>query len=42
MIRNEVRRLLKTFEIPEDGFQVFLREDRDAGRSRHDGKEFPT
>ena len=40
MIRNEVRRLLKTFEIPENGFRVFLREDRDAGRERDDGKDF--
>lgn len=39
MIRNEVRRLLRTFEIPEDRFQVFLREDRDAGRSRDNGKD---
>jgi hypothetical protein len=42
MIRNEVRRLLKTFEIPEDGFQVFLREDRDAGRQRQDGRDSST
>ena len=35
MIRNEVRRLLKTFEIPEDNFRVFLREDRDSGRKRN-------
>ncbi|MEZ5941138.1 MAG: hypothetical protein R3C18_07090 [Planctomycetaceae bacterium] len=38
MIRNEVRRLLKTFEISEDGFQVFLREDRDADRQRDNGE----
>lgn len=34
MIRNEIRRLLKTFEIPEERFQIFVREDRDAGRQR--------
>ena len=33
-IRNEIRRLLRTFEIPEERFQVFLREDRDAERNR--------
>lgn len=41
-IRNEIRRLLNTFEIPENEFQVFLREDRDAGRQREDGKELDT
>ncbi|HBN75950.1 MAG TPA: hypothetical protein DD473_09050 [Planctomycetaceae bacterium] len=34
MIRNEIRRLLKSFQIPETRFQVYLREDRDANRSR--------
>lgn len=38
MIRNEVRRLLKTFAIPEDNFRIFLREDRDAGRERDNGE----
>lgn len=33
-IRNEIRRLLKTFEIPEEDLQIFFREDRDAGRQR--------
>ncbi len=27
-----IRRLLATFEIPEDRLQLFLREDRDAGK----------
>lgn len=36
-IRDEIRRLLHTFEIFEDDFQVFLREDRDAGRQRTTG-----
>ena len=31
-IRDTIRRLLTTFEIPEDRLQLFLREDRDAGR----------
>ena len=31
-IRDTIRRLLTTFEIPEDLLQLFLREDRDAGR----------
>jgi len=30
-IRDTIRSLLATFEIPEDRFRVFLREDRDAG-----------
>ena len=38
MIRNEIRRLLRTFEIPESDFQVYLREDRDAAR-RDNGRE---
>lgn len=38
MIRNEIRRLLRTFEIPEREFQVYLREDRDAGRRRENGE----
>ncbi len=37
MIRNEIRRLLNTFEIPEERFQVYLREDRDAERQRDNG-----
>lgn len=31
-IRDTVRRLLETFEIPKDDLKFFLREDRDAGR----------
>lgn len=31
-ICTTIRRLLATFEIPEDRLQLFLREDRDAGR----------
>ena len=31
-IRDTILRLLTTFEIPEDRLQLFLREDRDAGR----------
>ncbi|NLE39045.1 MAG: hypothetical protein GX621_13565 [Pirellulaceae bacterium] len=30
-IRDTIRRLLATFEIPEDRLQLFLRQDRDAG-----------
>ena len=29
-IRDVIRRLLATFEIPEEDLQIFLREDRDA------------
>ena len=31
-LRDCIRRLLATFEIPKDHFRIFLREDRDAGR----------
>jgi len=30
-LRDVVRHLLATFEIPKDRLQLFLREDRDAG-----------
>jgi hypothetical protein len=32
MVRDQVRRLLAAFEIPAERLQVFLRQDRDAGR----------
>jgi hypothetical protein len=31
-IRDVIRRLLEVFEIPTDRMQIFLRQDRDAGR----------
>lgn len=34
MIRDSIRRLLKTFDIPQDRLQLFLRQDRDADRVR--------
>ena len=34
-IRDTIRRLLATFEIPKDRLQLFLREDRDAGSGDH-------
>ena len=34
-IRDTIRRLLSTFEIPSDRLQLFIREDRDAGRGDH-------
>lgn len=33
--RDLIRRLLGTFEIPQKDLQLFLREDRDAGRGEH-------
>lgn len=33
--RDLIRRLLVTFEIPQANLQLFLREDRDAGRGGH-------
>jgi hypothetical protein len=30
-LRNVIRQLLATFEIPTERLQLFLREDRDAG-----------
>lgn len=35
-IRDVIRRLLEVFDIPTDRMQVFLREDRDAGRPADD------
>lgn len=32
-IRDMMRRFLTAFELPIDGIQIFLREDRDAGRA---------
>jgi len=34
-IRDTIRRLLVTFDIPKDRLQLFLREDRDAGSGDH-------
>ena len=34
-IRDTIRRLLATFDIPKDRLQLFLREDRDAGSGDH-------
>jgi hypothetical protein len=34
MIRDLIRRLLKTFDIPQDQLRLFLRQDRDAERVR--------
>ncbi len=34
-IRDTIRRLLATFEIPKDRLQLFLREDRDARSGDH-------
>lgn len=31
-IRDVIKRVLKAFEIPQDELQIFLRQDRDAGR----------
>jgi hypothetical protein len=31
-VRDQIRRLLATFEIPTERLQLFLRQDRDAGR----------
>jgi hypothetical protein len=33
MVRDLIRRLLVTFEVPAERLQVFLRQDRDAGRN---------
>ena len=35
MVRDLIRRLLVTFEIPADRLQAFLRQDRDTGRDGH-------
>lgn len=35
-IRDVIRRLLEEFEIPTDRMQIFLRQDRDAGRPADD------
>jgi hypothetical protein len=35
MVRDLVRRLLTAFEIPAERLQLFLRQDRDAGRDGH-------
>jgi hypothetical protein len=32
MVRDLIRRLLATFEVPPDRLKLFLRQDRDAGR----------
>ncbi len=37
-IRDTLRRLLGTFNIPENELRLFLREDRDAGRDREPGQ----
>ena len=34
-VRDLIRRLLPTFEIPTERLQLFLRQDRDAGRDGH-------
>jgi hypothetical protein len=35
MVRDLIRRLLTTFEIPSERLQLFLLQDRDAGRDDH-------
>lgn len=36
--RNSIKRLLDTYGIPGSELQIFLREDRDAGRERESGQ----